>query len=79
VVLELLPAAAEVVETAVVDVLTVEYVRVTETGIIEPLVAGKALSVVQRLAFPGQVPVRFRSLSIGPVGPLTYFHSMLRL
>jgi hypothetical protein len=74
-----LPAVAgPVVEAAVADILAVEYVRVTETGITEPLVAGSTLSVVHRLAFPGHVPVRFKSLSIGPVGPLTYFHSMLR-
>lgn len=67
--LELLLAAAEVVvKPAVADLLAAEYVRATVVGIVEPLVPSSAESVVQRPAFPGQVPVRFRSLSNGPVG-----------
>lgn len=62
--------------TAVVDP-TIELVLVTVTGILEPLVAGKAVNVVHKLAFPGHVPMRFKSLSSGPVGPFSYFHSIL--
>ena len=65
-----------VVETlvAVDPALELEVNLVTVTGILEPLVAGKELSVEQFIPTTyGQVSVRFRLLSRGPVGPDSYF------
>lgn len=47
------------------------------TGILLPLAVGTSVKVVQ-LTF-GQVPVRFRTLSKGPVGPDSHRQEMLRL
>jgi hypothetical protein len=54
-------------------------VLVTVAGMLEPLVAGKTLRVVQGVpATFGQTSVRFKPLSSGPVGPDSYFHVMLK-
>jgi hypothetical protein len=76
----LLPVVDEVaVEADVADAMDVMLVLETVTGILEPLVTGNAVKVVQRLALPGHVPVLFKSLSSGPVGPPEYLKATLAL
>lgn len=76
----LLPVVDEVaVEADIADAMDVMLVLETVTGILEPLVTGNAVRVVQRLALPGHVPVLFKSLSSGPVGPPEYLKATLAL
>jgi hypothetical protein len=55
-----------------------EVVLVTVAGIPEPLVIGNTLKVVQGVPDTfGHTSVRFKPLSKGPVGPVSYFQAML--
>ncbi len=52
---------------------------VTVAGILEPLTDGKAVEVVQAVPeISGHVSLRFKPLSSGPVGPVSYFHVTFR-
>jgi hypothetical protein len=55
-----------------------EIVLVTVAGILEPLVIGNTFKVVQGVPNTfGHTSVRFKPLSRGPVGPVSYFQAML--
>lgn len=51
----------------------------TVTGMLDPLTAGRAVDVLHAFPFPGHTSVRFRSLSSGPVGPVSYLHVTPRI
>jgi hypothetical protein len=68
---ELLLAEPVVVAVTLIDLDTV-------TGTLEPLTVGRTVKVVHALPLPGHTSARSKSLSSGPVGPESYFHSMLR-
>jgi len=75
------PALLEVLFPPPVPVGTenwLEVVLVTVAGIREPLVIGNTLKVVQGVPDTfGHTSVRFKPLSKGPVGPVSYFQAML--